>query len=301
VTTTADVLSQARNDYLLTGNTERLNRIDTPLDASTETFSLERELKNLKEGNKLSCELEDMYVLDVNEGSKTVTVIRGYYGTTAAAHPVNAVLTTNSRFTDAQILRTVNAELASLSSPAVGLFRMSHVDVTYNDAVMGYDMTGTSGITVQSIWQVRYKNTGPEKDWPVLDNWALQTQSDTTQFASGNAFFLRDSGYAGNPVRIWYKTTFAPLATLTDNVLTVSGLHLEAHDILPLGAAVRLTVGREIKRNFDESQGDTRRAGEVPPGANVGAFRVNLAWRAQRIKEEAQRLQTLDPMRLRSA
>lgn len=301
MTTLADIIAVTRNDYMLTGNTERLNRLSSALDATTATFTLERDLGALKEGAKLSIGLEDMYIFDVNAGSNTVTVQRGHFGTTAVAHDAGSVATVNSRFTDAQIARTVNDDLDSLSSPSNGLFRMAHVDVTYNDSIMGYDLTGTLNIVVQSIWQVRFKDTGPEKDWRIMENWALQRDSDLTVFPSGNALFLRDVGFAGLPVRVWYRTPFNQLPALTSDVVTVAGLHTEAHDLLPVGAASRLTVGREIKRNFDETQGDTRRAGEVPPGANLGAFRGVLAWREQRIKEEAQRLQVMYPVRMRSA
>ena len=54
-------------------------------------------------------------------------------------------------------------------------------------------------------------------------------------------------------------------------------------------------AGREIKRNFTESQGDTRRAGEVAPGAVMQSSRNLQILRQQRITAESARLDALYP------
>ena len=54
--------------------------------------------------------------------------------------------------------------------------------------------------------------------------------------------------------------------------------------------------GREIKRNFTESQGDTRRASEVPPGAILQSSRQLQVLRVQRIAAKAARLDAMYPM-----
>jgi hypothetical protein len=57
-----------------------------------------------------------------------------------------------------------------------------------------------------------------------------------------------------------------------------------------MGVQIRLMAPREIKRNFTESQGDTRRADEVGAGA-VGASVNNLIrMRRDRITAEAAKL-----------
>jgi hypothetical protein len=66
-----------------------------------------------------------------------------------------------------------------------------------------------------------------------------------------------------------------------------------------LGAQIRVMAGREVKRNFTESQGDTRRAEEVPAGA-VGGSILNLQrLRRDRIQAEAARLNRQYPIRIR--
>jgi len=298
VSTTADVLAKCRNDYLLTGGREQRNKLAGAIDASVTSMSFLYDLAGLASGAKVSVGLEDVHVWDTNTSAKTATVQRGDFGSAPAAHAVGDLVTVNSRFSDAQILRAVNDELAALSSPSNGLYRMRSVDLTYNASLNGYDMVGVTNVL--SIWQLRYKATGSEKDWPLIgkDLFKYQRDLSTSEFASGQAVFIHDYAQPGNAVRVWYRAPFDPLVTVTDNVATVTGLHAEAHDLLSIGAAIRLTAGREIKRNFDESQGDTRRADEVPPGAQLGGMRALMAYRKMRLGEEAQRLANLYPVRI---
>ena len=83
-------------------------------------------------------------------------------------------------------------------------------------------------------------------------------------------------------------------AALSTNV-SVTGLQPSATDLPPIGAAIRLMAGREIKRNFTESQGDTRRSTEVPPGAIAQSANGLARLRQTRIAAEAARLHALYP------
>jgi 3-hydroxyisobutyrate dehydrogenase-like beta-hydroxyacid dehydrogenase len=69
------------------------------------------------------------------------------------------------------------------------------------------------------------------------------------------------------------------------------GLVSTAEDLPPLGAAMRLLAGLEAQRNLIDTQGDTRRAGEVPAGSITQALRNLAAIRQQRLTAEAQRFQ----------
>jgi hypothetical protein len=57
-----------------------------------------------------------------------------------------------------------------------------------------------------------------------------------------------------------------------------------------LGAQIRLMSPREIKRNFTESQGDTRRADEVAMGSVANSTAGLIRLRRDRIQAEAARL-----------
>jgi hypothetical protein len=98
----------------------------------------------------------------------------------------------------------------------------------------------------------------------------------------------------GYNVRVVYRSVFTMPSTVYANVSSTNLLP-SAYDLPPLGAAIRLMEGREIKRSFTEGQGDTRRAGEVAPGAILQSARGLQQMRAQRIAAEAAKLDALYP------
>lgn len=295
MTTVADLLAKCRNDYLMTGARDQRNLLNGALDASQGNLTFTYELGSIAVGARLACGLEDMYVWAVTPNSMTATVSRGEFGTTGAAHASGATVLVNPRWSDAQILRAMNDELSALSSPSNGLFAVGHKDISYNAAVEGYDLAAS----VLSVIDVHYSAIGPELDWPTVPRslWELQRMDATGEFASGNALIVRGYVDPGRTIRVKYKAPFTALATAADDVLSVSGLPVSAHDILALGAAVRLTAGTEIRRNQTEAQGDTRRSAEVPAGANLGANRGLMQQRQVRIAEERSRLNAMYPAR----
>lgn len=297
MTTVSEVIATCRNDYLQTGGTrEARNRLDGAIDASTTTLTVEFDPQGITDGAKLSIGLEDMGVWNANPSSRTATIQRADYGSLAGAHASGDIVFVNAEPTSAQILRAINAELLSLSSPGNGLFQMKTVDLSYNASLSGYDLSGVTNLN--SVWAVRYRASGSEKYWPMLHDWEYQRDMASSEFTSTHAIFINQPAEQGQTVRVWYRSGFTSLFFLTDDILAVSGLHTEAHDILSIGAAWRLTAGREVSRNITTSQGDTRRASEVPPGAQLGASRNMAAVRKQRIDEEKTRLARRYPVRI---
>lgn len=296
MTTLSDVIGLCRNDYLLAGTRETRNRLEGAHDASQTTFTFEFDTSAIQPGSKLSVGLEDCYVWSADPSAKTAFVQRADFGSTASTHADASIVTVNSRFSDAHILRAVNDELHSLSSPENGLFQIRTVEFTYDPAYQGFDLATTDLI---SIWQVRYLSTDGTKDHVFVEPklWELRRSMNTTDFASGQALFLRGFVDSGATVRVTYKARYTTLSALTDDV-TTSGLHSEASDLLAIGAAMRVYAGHEPQRNLLDAQGDTRRATEVPAGAAAGAWRNLAGLRAQRISEERTRLSRYYPERI---
>jgi hypothetical protein len=216
------------------------------------------------------------------------------------AHADDTLVYVNPRWSNFTILRAINEELASYSSPAHGLFRMRTVpDITFNAARFAYDLTSVTDVI--DIYDVRYEALGSTREWPRVRNWMLARNQDTTDFPSGFALTLVDSPDPGRTMRIQYKAPFGTLTTLADDVQTQTGLPATANDIPPLGAAARLVAAREVKRAFTESQPEPRSAEAVPPGANRNAAAGLLALRNQRLMEESDRLRAAYPNLIRSA
>jgi hypothetical protein len=147
------------------------------------------------------------------------------------------------------------------------------------------NLTGVTSIIDLIQVSVRYMTD----DYPIARKVRLVRDLPTDDFASGFAIRF-DQGVFPGRLRVVYKAAYGTAATESVDVNSTGGLQETCTDILAIGTQIRLMSPREIKRNFTESQGDTRRADEVTVGA-VGNSITNLQrLRRDRIQAEAARL-----------
>jgi hypothetical protein len=293
MTTTTQNLIDETKRYLLSGHREQMNSLNGAVNSSTTSINFDFNMGSLGAQSIISVDLELMYVWSADLPGRTAIVQRGYLGSTAASHADGALVTVNPRFPDFSIFKAINAELADLSG--IGMFQPVVSTFTFVAGKEGYDLGVPATSDVIDGLDARYDYPGIRRDWPRLVLWEITTDSNLTDFPSGFAVILTDLAFPGRDVRITYSAPFNPLSAITDDVLAVSGLPTTAHDIPPLGAAIRLQGSREAQRNFNESQSDTRRAAEVPVGAQITATRVWSDLRMARIKNEVKRLNKTYP------
>jgi len=248
-------------------------------------------LPSLRPETVCAIDLELFYVQAVS--GTTVTVVPGYLGSTTANHSSGAMVYLNPRFSAFDIMQAINDDLNDLCSPENNLYQVSSVEITYNPATVGYDLTGVTGLI--DILSIQQKQPYPIGYWVPFPRkkWTLTAGADTTVFPSGYALRLNEGGYPGMPFRVTYKSQFAPFVNLTDDATTVCGLSSTMYDLPPLGAMVAIVAPREVKRNQIDSAPDSRRATEVPPGAVMNSVAQVLALRQRRINAEASRLHQL--------
>lgn len=268
-----------------------LNRLTSDPGSGGTTITFDFAAGGITKGAYLSIDYEIIYVWSVT--GQVATVARGQLGTTAAAHAIGALIYVNPLFSAFGMLRALNEELQSLSSPTNGLFRVATVTLTSNAAKTGYDLTGTTAII--DVIGVTFDDVGPWNNYPQIRSWRLGRNLPVSDFPSGNGLIVYDTPLPGRPVVVTLKVPYAAMTAATTDVTVTTGLHPEALDILPLGAAARLVAPREVKRSFADSQPESRAATEVPPGTARGAAAGLLSLRNQRIKEEAARLQVAYP------
>jgi hypothetical protein len=291
--TTAGNLVDRTVQNLLAGTVEERNKLASSLNATTTSVPIEYSLGSLREQTVFQVDSELMYVWESNTASKTLTVERGFGGTTAATHADGAIVTVNPKFPRWQILQALNDELADLSSPMNGLFQMKTVDISYN----GSDrMVNIPSITSMiDVYDVRLRYLAD--DYPIIRGVRLLRNMPTSDFASGYALAFDDHVRSGT-IRMLYKDGYTAFASEA-STLASTGASTELADLLVLGAQIRVVAAREVKRNFTESQGDTRRADEVPPGAMNASVTNLLRLRRDRIQAEAARLNRQYPTRIR--
>jgi hypothetical protein len=259
----------------------------------------------------LAVELELLYVTAWNVSTGVATVQRGYLGSVANDHPLNATCYINPRYSRYDIGIAINDDLRSLSSPTNGLFRVGVAEIIYNPVFQGYDL-GDLPSNFIDILEVRYRIAPPFRTFPAIKHWkVIRWDPSTTDpvFPSGRGLVIHEGGWPGLPIYVTYSAPFIRFVDTNDSVFntpasndeappnngyqhsTVTNLTPTMIDLPPLGAEIDLTLPREISRNFMESQPDPRKAQEVTPGAVAGSVNALVARRMQRINEEADRLQ----------
>lgn len=295
MTTLAELVTETEQ-LSLGGLKQDVNRLAAALTISGTTATLSRSLGGVQAGSIISVDLEDMYVEEVDSTAKTATVIRAWNGTTAAAHDDNSVVYVNARASKGRILQAINNELRSIASP--GLFRIRTVEITFSSSVAGYDMTSVTDMIGEPIKILR-KQSGSSKYWPEVRSWRFDSNVDTAIFASGKSLSILEGAESGQPIRVFYRAPFVALTALANDVAAVSFLPEYAHNILPLGAAIRILRGRAVERADLASQGDSRRAEEVSTSDIARAIGVLDQQRARALAEAQARLTSEFPSRIR--
>lgn len=291
---TAGALLERVNRQLLSGTVEERNKLSASINASETSLVMTYDLKGLREGTVFEIDSELFYVWQATSGTKTVVVERGYAGTTAATHSSGAIVTLNPRFPKAQMLEALNQDIDDLSSPVNGLFRIVATDVTYNGSDRQINLTGATNVIDLIDVRLRYL----ADDYPVLRGVRLQRNLPTSDFPSGLALVFDEGTIAGS-LRVRYKAPFTRAASTTSDIQSVCFVPESMEDILEMGVMVRMLQTREVKRNFIESQGDTRRSDEVPPGAVRDSFTNILRLRRDRIIAEKAKLARQVPTTIR--
>ncbi len=284
---TAQIWIDDTRDMLLSGYVEDLDLVTTPPTTTTGTSMVVQGIANsIVKGVVVEVNSELMYVTDVS--STTISVMRGYAGSTAATHVANDIVRVSPKFPTHRIISAINADLSDISSPAHGMFQMLTTTFTYNGGVAGYNLNTGSNV-VDSVYEVTHAAVGSLANEPEIISWRLKRDRDTGSFTSGNALILYDGAVPGKTVRVLYKS---PLTSITDGTTSRSatGLAATAYDLPPLGAAMALMTTRPIRREFLDAQGTSRMGAEVPPGAISASFRDLMGRRRERLESESARL-----------
>lgn len=295
MSTISQVITRTQRQ-LLSGVVEERNKLATTITATATSCILSYDLGSVRTGSIIEIDSEQMYVWEVAESTKTLTIERAFNGTTAASHTGGSVVIVNPRFPRNQILEAINDEMADLSSPMNGLFQVKILDLQYNGSDRQVNLPAVSNIIDIIEVRSRYKSD----DYQQVRAVKLLRDMPTKDFGSGMAIQI-DQDIRQGDMRVSYKAPFTKATTESDNLQVNCGFPEVCEDIIIIGAQIRLMSPREIKRNFTESQGDTRRSDEVPAGA-VGSSITNLLrMRRDRITAEAARLARQYPTFLQRA
>jgi hypothetical protein len=183
---TAQVWIDKTRDLLLGGTVETLNRLNGDITSDAAQFTVEFDAGSIVAGSIVEIGTELAYVTSV--AGTTVSVMRGYGGSTAAAHTSTDIIRSNPQYPGHMILTALNDDLNDLSSPRNGLYQVATVTFTYNSTKDGYNLAAD----VLAVRRVTWVHTSSDRSEPEVRRFVVKRNRDTAVFASGVALILQD-------------------------------------------------------------------------------------------------------------
>lgn len=228
---------------------------------------------------------ELMYVASVNANDLTIAPFgRGYQGSTATIHDVNAKVTYDPIFPRCEIQRAINQTM-SATYPA--LFAVKETTFTFAGSQATYELPADA----EGVVKVQYQLDGASGYWPTLWHWEFEVNSEV---ATGKAITLHTPAEQNSTVKVTYRAPFTPLVASTDD-LGAAGFPESATDVLVYGAASTLVRFLDISRLQIGSVENVSRAQYVDSGDPGKIANQLYAMYVQRLTEERKRLLEKEP------
>lgn len=284
MTTIRDMVSDTRR-MAFGSMSEQINLVASAYTAGGGELSLQLDVAGITPGMVLSSGLNVWYVKGVEAGQNLVYVIPGYDNSPKQDADVDDFVIIKPRVTDWYMFESLNQEILRLSTPEHGLYQIAEWTADVDPTWQTYPFPAAANDMIGML-RIRYRMPGTEDVW--LD---IPEKSYRIQIESGeNRVRLLRNIPSGTEVKFIYKGPFHQAESLDDDAVEVCGMAPTMVDIPTLGVLGTLLRTTESRRNQVQTQGDSRRAGEVSAGANI-----NIAARIEkdhqmRIWEEAARL-----------
>ena len=285
MSTMATIVENTRR-HLMGQHRALYNTLDGAVNATTETIIVGDSVDTISEGNILGLEDELVYVHAVVVASKTLTVTRGFWGTTGVTHVDATLIEINPRFPIPVVRKEIGSEIDSWGPT---LFAEETLELSVGSGDRAVDLDGIDDEWFHILRVVRGPRTGSDAYVPV-NAWRAEHNMPVATFPSGSALFF-DSARDDEDLLITYAKPF-DTSSLADavNLQTTMNMPSYMQDIAEYGAAWRVIVSREVRRTFTEGQGEPRSATEVPPGAVLAVARALKQLRDERIVQASRRL-----------
>ena len=218
---------------------------------------------------------------------------RGYLGTTAATHLLDAKVTIAPTFPRFSIKRAINDTIRSLGA---SIFAVKSTSFVFNAAQSTY---GFNNLDIKNILTVSWEEIGPSKEWRPIRRWDFDSTADATAWGAGaQTITLGEAPISGRTVRVVYAGDPAPFTTNAQVYTTQTGLPESTRDVVILGAAYRLLTFLDPARASQVSPQADETDSKRPYGASQSATKQLYALYTQRLNEETQSQQQNYPPRV---
>jgi len=239
---------------------------------------------------------ELLWVDSFDRVANTATVSpygRGYLGTTAATHLLDAKVTIAPTFPRFSIKRAINDTIRSLGA---SIFAVKSTSFVFNAAQSTY---GFNNLDIKNILTVSWEEIGPSKEWRPIRRWDFDSTADATAWGAGaQTITLGEAPISGRTVRVVYAGDPTPFTTNAQVYTTQTGLPESTRDVVILGAAYRLLTFLDPARASQVSPQADETDSKRPYGASQSATKQLYALYTQRLNEETQSQQQNYPPRV---
>lgn len=240
--------------------------------------------KRIQEGSNICLGLTTLVSLTTTTG-RELPIVHAADGSPDTAAPLDTPVMLRPRHTSWQVFTEIVATVEEISSAAHGLYQVKSEQFSADTVDETYPLAQSA----QRILRVRYLRPGSMDEWINMP-WRYQPGTPT-------APIVRAGGApGGTTVQIQYACAFDAPTDLGQDLLSL-GMPDSYARLLAVGAARNLSLSSESRRAQPFSQGDPRRAEEVPMTANVVVYdRLNRRFRDM-VAEERARLVQQHPYR----
>lgn len=187
---------------------------------------------------------------------------RGYKGTTAVAHALNAQVRMAPNWPKSAIVREINNAIAGVYPMLYGVEAAS----TFN--LSGFTYQFNMPASAQRVVDVRFRFS-TLTGWERCREWELEHSAPSTDFTDGVMLSLYGGVPQGATVQVLYAKRPSPLSAGSDDFGNVTGLDDGAKDLIVLAAMARMVrfvdLGRLPNR---DAVGDQRQLGSATSLAN---------------------------------
>lgn len=280
-----ELIDATLNRWLVGTYRQKTNVLDQDINDATDTIICKYPPPTVGDGSLIAIDNELMEVTRSPQQS-TLNVIRGVRGTNAADHAVPAIIDINPRYPRLSVRAAMLDEIVSWPET---LYAVTTVNLSPTSATIDLSTHVTGGIRrVLAVW--RDGRSTSDDRWRSVD-WTSAKDAR----GPGTCDIYLDNLQAISTTARNYRVVVGTDFVTTDfddgvDLQTQVGVPRSAEDVLQLGIAYRLVMGREAKRLYTEAQGESRDAAEVG-GLDIARFGSQLMqMRDVGIAREAKRL-----------
>jgi hypothetical protein len=239
---------------------------------------------------------ELLWVDSVDRVANTATISpygRGYLGTTATTHAVDAKVTVSPIFPKESIKKAINDTIHAVGG---AIYATKQTTFTYNAAITTYSF---SGLGIENILAMSWQDIGPTKEWIRIKRWDFDPYADVDTWGNNTqTVTIGDVVIAGRTVKVMYATSPSVFTASNQDYATQTGLPESTKDVVILGAAYRLLQYLDPARAAQYSPQADEIDAKRPFGASNTAVRQLFALYTQRLNEERAKQQNQYPPRL---